>query len=160
MGCRRGSEVTFKLGEQRPEKMSWEGTTLKALPENVDWRDMNGVNYLSWTKNQHVPIYCGSCWAEGTTSSIADRFNIKYYSQNYTPVGLSAQAVVNCHKGGDCSGGEPGSVYEWAFINGIPHSSCENYEARNSADDGACKPIDQCKDCTWPPCPAGQTCQD
>lgn len=131
--CARYGGTQFKvLGERRPEKMSWELTDEAALPENVDWRNMNGVNYVSWTKNQHIPQYCGSCWSQATTSSLADRFNIKYYSQNYTPVGLSAQAVVNCHAGGDCSGGEPGSVFEWAFIHGIPHSSCEQYVAANS----------------------------
>jgi len=104
--------------------MSWEIYDVNDVPESVDWRDMNGTNYLSWTKNQHTPIYCGSCWAQGTTSSIADRFNIKFYDYFTTPLGLSAQAVVNCQKGGDCSGGEPGSVYEWAFTNGIPHASC------------------------------------
>lgn len=135
--------------------MAWEGVSLSQLPESVDWRDMNGINYLSWNKNQHLPEYCGSCWAQGTTSALADRFNIKFYSKNYTPVALSAQSVINCYKGGDCSGGEPGSVYEWAFVHGIPHSSCEQYSAANSEDNGACKPIDICKDCTWPPCPEG-----
>jgi cathepsin X len=62
--------------------------------------------------------------------------------------------------GGDCSGGEPESVYEWAFNHGIPHSSCEQYDAHNSPTNGECGGKVQCKDCTWPPCPIGQTCQD
>jgi cathepsin X len=27
-------------------------------------------------------------------------------------------------------------------------------------DSKKCSAIDKCKDCTWPPCPEGQTCQD
>ena len=114
---------------------------------------MNGVNYLSWNKNQHIPEYCGSCWAQGTTSSLADRFNIMLKDQSMTPVALNAQVVVNCKRGGDCSGGEPGSVYEFAFTQGIPDSSCEQYTAHNLK--GECTPLDICRDCSPPAPPAG-----
>ena len=154
----RVPRASFKNGERRPEVMSWDNKDSSSLPESIDWRNVNGTNYLSWTKNQHIPIYCGSCWAQGTTSSIADRFNIFFPNERIAPTGLSAQVIVNCEAGGDCNGGDPGVVYEWAFNNGIPDSSCEQYTATNL--DGECTAIDMCRDCTWPPCPPGETCLD
>jgi len=76
-----------------------------------------------------------------------------------TPVGLSAQVMVSCNAGGTCNGGDPSGVYDYAYHNGIPDSSCEQYSASNLAKD-SCDPIDICRDCTWPPPAANETGQD
>lgn len=105
---------------------SWNTIPVDKLPETVDWRNVDGRNYMSWTKNQHIPQYCGSCWAQGTTSALADRFNILDDLKNPTPIALDAQFVVNAYVGGgSCNGGDPATVYEYAYNNGIPDSSCE-----------------------------------
>jgi cathepsin X len=153
-GCRIAQSSFEKHGEKPLPVQSWEEITEDQLPDNWDWRNINGTNYLSWNKNQHIPVYCGSCWAQGSTSSLADRFNIMLKDMNPTPVGLSAQAIVNCQAGGSCNGGNPGGVFEYAYEHGIPDSSCEQYVAHN-LDKNTCGAIDLCKDCTWPPCPVG-----
>jgi len=76
-----------------------------------------------------------------------------------TPVALDAQVMINCQAGGTCEGGDPGAVYNYAYTTGIPDSTCEQYVAHD-LDHKTCNPIDICRDCTWPPCPAGQTCLD
>jgi len=130
--------------------MPWEEIDANTLPANWDWRNVNNTNFLSWNKNQHIPIYCGSCWAQGTTSSLADRFNILLKDHNPTPIDLAAQTIINCQAGGSCNGGDPSGVYEYAYETGIPDVSCEQYVAKNS-DKDTCGPMDICKDCRGPP---------
>jgi len=55
--------ATFTNGPVSNTPRSWDIYPVDVLPKQVDWRDMDGRNYLSWTKNQHIPRYCGSCWA-------------------------------------------------------------------------------------------------
>lgn len=130
--------------------MAWDEVDSTSLPSNWDWRNINGTNYLGWTKNQHIPTYCGSCWAHGTTSALGDRFNILLGDQNPTPVDLAPQVLINCRAGGTCNGGNPGGVYEYAYTEGIPDSSCQQYVAKNLGH-AKCAPIDVCKDCHGPP---------
>jgi len=159
----RAEKVAFKYGERAPEKYAWDEVNVEDLPENFDWGHKDGVNYLSWNKNQHIPVYCGSCWAQGTTSALADRFNIMMNNTNPTPIGLNAQVIVNCEAGGDCEGGNPGGVWEYAYRHGIPDSSCEQYVALDLSKQKygrkKCNAMDLCKDCVPPPCPVGETCQ-
>jgi len=128
-----------------------------SLPDVWDWRNVSGRNYLSWTVNQHIPQYCGSCWAQGTLSALADRFMIAA-GDKFPELALSPQAVINCRAGGSCEGGNPASVYEFAAEIGVPDVTCMVYEAKDGGPVSDCsKPnIDLCRDCTWPPPKVGE----
>ena len=57
------SKSEFKNGEVKNSPHSWDVLSAEDIPDELDWRNKDGTNYMSWNKNQHIPQYCGSCWA-------------------------------------------------------------------------------------------------
>ncbi|CAB9496592.1 Cathepsin Z [Seminavis robusta] len=47
------------------------------LPRSFSWGNIHGRSYLTRTLNQHLPQYCGSCWAHSSMSALADRIKIQ-----------------------------------------------------------------------------------
>jgi hypothetical protein len=97
---------------------------MSSIPENFDWRDVNNTNFISFTRNQHKPNNCCSCWVQGTISALNDRINI-LRNNRWPQIALSSQVVINCNSGGSINGGNPMDVYEYGYINGIPEESCQ-----------------------------------
>lgn len=149
----------YPTGSDRPSLVlgpqPWEYIDANTLPDAWDWRNISGVNYLSWSRNQHIPQYCGSCWAHGTTSALADRINI-VRNATFPQVALSPQVIINCQAGGDCGGGDPLGVYQFAHQTGIPEDSCQTYVAED-ASDPICDAIEKCENCAGPPPASGQS---
>ena len=118
------------------------------LPKEYDIRNLDGVNYATWDKNQHIPVYCGSCWAHAPTSALSDRMNMMRKGA-WPTVELSVQEVINCGGAGSCHGGIDSQVYDYAQSKGIPDQTCQAYEAI----DKECNEMNQCMDC-----PPGEDC--
>lgn len=59
-----------------------------SLPQEFTWQNVNGYSYVTRVRNQHIPQYCGSCWAHAALSSLADRVKIM---RSYTGPKLSCQ---------------------------------------------------------------------
>lgn len=119
-----------------------------SLPDNWDWRNVGGQNLVTRTLNQHIPIYCGSCWAHGAMSSLADRIKIQRKGAwpDYNP---SIQYILNCgtSMAGSCNGGSATGAFRFAQQSGIPEDTCLQYEGR----DMACSAINTCRNCKGPP---------
>jgi len=61
----------------RPKEVIKEPLTpVDSLPNVWEWNNISDVSYITNVRNQHVPQYCGSCWAHAATSALSDRIKI------------------------------------------------------------------------------------
>mmetsp|Transcript_24046 Transcript_24046/g.50133 ORF Transcript_24046/g.50133 Transcript_24046/m.50133 type:complete len:561 (-) Transcript_24046:114-1796(-) len=124
------------------------------LPKGFSWRSHpTDGNVLTKNLNQHIPQYCGSCWAHGSMSTLADRVKLGRNSIGGTELdgpelNPSIQAMIACGKdvAGSCDGGSAFGAWTWTKdVGGIPVDTCLAYAATN---DYECKdPKDMCRNC-------------
>merc|ERR1712072_679917 len=114
------------------------------LPSNFTWCDKDGVNYCTKSLNQHIPQYCGSCWAHGAVSALGDRIKIARKGKGID-INLSVQHILNCGGVGSCHGGSVDGPYQWIHQlsksgKGISYETSNPYMACSSeSDQGICK---------------------
>ena len=142
-----------------PRPHMW--VNMSALPEEFSWMNVGGANVLTKSLNQHIPQYCGSCWAHGTLSALADRIKIarKASGVDGVDIDLSVQHLLNCGTAGSCHGGSGGAVYNWikGVKGGIAYDTCQPYMAcsKESSEgfcnatgaDWTCTPENVCRTC-------------
>lgn len=107
---------------------------IETLPDAWDWSNIDGKSYLTKNLNQHIPQYCGSCWAHGAISALGDRVKIARKGQS-PDINLSVQHVLNCGGdiGGSCYGGSQTGAYQFikdtgniAYDSGNPYLACSS----------------------------------
>jgi len=119
-----------------------------SYPDSFTWCNKDGVNYCTISLNQHIPQYCGSCWAHGTTSALADRIKIARGGKGID-VQLSVQHMLNCGNAGSCHGGSLDGPYQWIKSigdktgSGISYTTSQPYFACSQENQiGICKGMD------------------
>jgi len=118
-------------------------------PSDFTWCDKDGVNYCTASLNQHIPQYCGSCWAHGSVSALGDRIKIARKAQS-PDVQLSVQHILNCAGAGSCHGGTVGGPYQWLHSisqrtgSGISYATSNPYMACSSESRGGV-----CRNAKW-----------
>ena len=115
------------------------------LPDQWNRNDVDGKSCLTHQLNQHIPQYCGSCWAHAALSSLADRIKIARNCQG-DDINLSIQFVLNCGTlvAGSCHGGSHTGAYQFIKEAGhIPYDTCQPYLACSAeSDEGFCSNVD------------------
>lgn len=112
------------------------------IPDSVDYRN-HDPPVVTEVRDQHKPVYCGSCWAFSATGNLEGQWALA----GNPLVSLSEQSIIDCSKGccdhdGDhvCNNGCKGG---WQFVawddmkkyGGLPTFKDYPYTAR----DGNCK---------------------
>jgi cathepsin X len=129
------------------------------MPDEFTWCNKDGKNYCTKSLNQHIPQYCGSCWAHGAVSALADRIKIERKAEGID-INPSVQHILNCGNVGSCHGGSIDGVYQWlAKISkegsGISYDTANPYLACSSeSTEGFCKHVDT----TCTPLNVARTC--
>jgi len=117
------------------------------VPTNFDWSNVNGTNYLTNVRNQHIPQYCGSCWAHATTSALSDRIKIARNAA-WPDINISPQVLISCEKTDDgCHGGWHLNAFEWMANNEITDETCSIYQARGHDNGQDCSAMEMCRNC-------------
>jgi cathepsin X len=134
------------------------------LPRAFSWHNFNGVSYLTHSLNQHLPQYCGSCWAHAAVSVLGDRIKIARLGHplwqplranrskddrqqqsllHYDDLNLSVQFLLNCGTAGSCHGGSSLAAFATIRNHGfIPADTCQPYIACSSdSTEGICASV-------------------
>ncbi|CAG5126919.1 unnamed protein product [Candidula unifasciata] len=108
-----------------------------SLPESFDWRNVNGVNYVSPVRNQGG---CGSCYAFAALAM--DEARIRILTNNTQKPVFSPQDVVECSPYSQgCAGGFPYLISgKYAEDYGLVLEECNSYKGI----DGICTTNSTC----------------
>jgi C1A family cysteine protease len=112
----------------------------QSLPTTLDWRNKDGVNWVSPLLNQ---ANCGSCVAFASVGTMETQMRIASGNPAYN-ISLSTENLFMCG-GASCeSGWMPGDAADFLQNTGVVDEACAPYTSGASGNDVACSAV--CKD--------------
>lgn len=115
-------------------------TVKSASPSLLDWRDVDGINWLGPVMNQGN---CGSCVAFATVATLEAQMSISSGLPWLRPT-FSSQALFSCGGGGCETGWMPEQATRFLQRSGIPDEACMPYSSGSTGLDVSCG--HQCSD--------------
>ncbi len=106
--------------------------TASAPSGTFDWRDYNGVNYVTEVKDQRS---CGSCWAFAVTAALESQVILGGGAGK----DLAEQILVSCSGAGTCDGGGVSGASNYIKMTGLPLESCFPYTSADTPCENACQ---------------------
>lgn len=111
---------------RKPGNVSEEVLRLASqLPPEFDWRNVDGVNYVTEVRNQGS---CGSCYAFASMDMLSSRLRVM--TRNKIQVEFSPQDIIGCSEYSQgCGGGFPYLIAGWyAEDFGVVEEQCFPYQ--------------------------------
>jgi len=128
LGLRRKSASDIQFKSNR-------AYTSADLPAVTDWRDRDGVNWVSPVLDQ---ANCGSCVAFASVGTLETQYKIASGFSNFN-VKFSPQYLFSCG-GGMCDWGwQPEEAASFLQTNGVPDEACMPYSSGATGQDVACQ---------------------
>ncbi len=121
-----------KLGlKAKSNKVSAEAV----IPAHVDWRNVDGRNYVTGIRDQGA---CGSCYAFSATAVLESRILITSQTPD-TELDLSEQPMVSCDPNNlGCEGGYLDVTFDFLKTTGTTLETCYPYTSGQSSIAGDC----------------------
>lgn len=67
------------------------------IPDSYDIRNISGRSMASMNRNQHIPHYCGSCWAVAGATALSDRLKLARRG-GFPDIDLSSQVTLRVER--------------------------------------------------------------